>query len=470
MCLEVVNQAIHRELVDSQTLPALKDSLFAYARQTYGHGVPDAAPDSTGLQNKLAQTLTYLFVFLYSDGWESFVDDFRAFCSTQQSENAKGTIFYLRVLDSLHDEIADLLVSRRPNDSRRNTELKDLLRARDVPKIAHSWQDIISRYANRDDNIIEKALQAIGKWVSWIDIALVVNQDTLNLLLPLIGRTPQYGATDKVRDTAITTFSEIVGKKMKPADKVDMIAFLGVREIVSQLASSPPLNEYKSTPQYDTDLAEVVAKLVNTIVSDLVKVLEDRQVPQDVQAKADNLVYEFSPLLLRFFSDEYDEVCSTVIPSLADLLSHLRKLPSLPPPYAEVLPQILNAIILKMRYDETANWGREDEQTDEAEFQELRKKLQLLQKTVAAVDASLYINVLSNLVASTFQTLAARGSSLDWRDLDLALYEMYLFGELSLPNSGITPKSQPSGEATTRLAEMMQSMVQSGKSTTRWRI
>jgi hypothetical protein len=65
-----------------------------------------------------------------------------------------------------------------------------------------------------------------------------------------------------------------------------------------------------------------------------------------------------------------------------------------------MLSPILNAIILKMRYDETSSWGNEDEQTDEAEFQDLRKRLQVLQKTVAAVDEVLYVDILSNLVCN----------------------------------------------------------------------
>jgi exportin-T len=73
------------------------------------------------------------------------------------------------------------------------------------------------------------------------------------------------------------------------------------------------------------------------------------------------------------------------------------------------------------------------------------------------------MDMLSNLVASTFQTLDQRGSAMDWRDLDLALYEMYLFGELALPNHGLGTKNQPSTEASERLVVMMQKMVGSGR-------
>jgi len=128
-----------------------------------------------------------------------------------------------------------------------------------------------------------------------------------------------------------------------------------------------------------------------------------------------------------------------------------------------MLTPILNAIIQKMRYDETSSWGNEDEQTDEAEFQELRKRLQVLQKSVAAVDEALYLDVLSNVVGNTFQRLDEQGGQMDWRDLDLALHEMYLFGELTVPNGGLYAKSQPSSVAAERLIVMMSKMVESGK-------
>ena len=215
-------------------------------------------------------------------------------------------------------------------------------------------------------------------------------------------------------------------------------------------------------PQYDTDLAEVVAKLVNSVVSDIIRALDDSQINDDTRSRAKQHLNDFLPLLLRFFSDEYDEVCSTVIPALTDLLTFLRKLGQLPEEYNGMLAPILDAIIRKARYDETSSWGNEDEQTDEAEFQELRKKLQNLQKTIAAINQPLYMDILSNLVATTFQTLDQRGSEMDWRDLDLALHEMYLFGELALPNHGPGTKNQPSSEASERLVVMVTKMVESG--------
>lgn len=459
VCLEVVNYAVHTQGLDGESLAFLKHTLLQYVRQSYGAGVQQE-PDAAHLQNKLTQTLTYLFVFLYRDGWQSFLDDFLDLTGLHQNvDNVSGVLFYLRVLSSVHDEIADMLLSRQSGDSKRNTELKDQLRAQDMQKVAESWKQLLSRYSG-NDVVVDLVLKVIGKWVSWMDISLVVSQDMLHLLLPVVGRT---GSEDKVRDTAIDTLTEICGKKMRSTDKMDMISFLNLQDIVSQLVASPMLNDLKGTPQYDTDLAEAIAKLVNTTVADIIRALDDNQATDDTRTRAKQHLDGFLPLLLRFFSDEYDEVCSTVIPSLTDLLTFLRKLGQLNQDYSNMLSPILNAIVQKMRYDETTSWGNEDEQTDEAEFQELRRRLQYLQKTIAAIDQNLYMDVLSNLVATTFQTLDQQGSHMDWRDLDLALHEMYLFGELALPNQGLGTKSQPSTEASERLVVMMQKMVESGK-------
>lgn len=462
--LEIVNNAVQVQSLDQQSLLFLREALIDYVRRTYA-GNEQVQTDSSSLQNKLTQTLTTLFVVLYAQGWESFIDDFLALTvlpGSDRRDNVTGVILYLRILSSIHDEIADVMVMRQDTQGKLHTELKDLMRARDVPKIAQSWKDILALYGNQHDGIVEMTLKVIGKWVSWIDITLIIG-GVLDLILPLVGRFNESGGDDKVQDAAIDAFTEIVGKKMRPVDKTEMISFLNLRDIISQLIASPPLNEFKGTPNYDVDLAEAVARLINTVISDLVRVLEDRSTDEGTKNKAHQLLHDFIPLLLRFFSDDFDEICSTVIPSLTDVLTYLRKLPELPTSFSGVLPPILNAIVMKMRYDETSSWGNEDEQTDEAEFQELRKRLQVLQKSVASVDEDLYIQVLSNLVGTTFQTLDQQGSHMDWRDLDLALHEMFLFGELAMPSQGLGLKNQQNTVAQERLIIMMTKMVESGK-------
>ncbi|KAI7075410.1 Xpo1-domain-containing protein, partial [Hortaea werneckii] len=295
----------------------------------------------------------------------------------------------------------------------------------------------------------------------------VLDGTVQNALLELAGQQGSFQSDSKeakARDAAIDTFTETVGKKMLPNDKVELIKYLNLGSIVGQLIATPALSQMRNTPQYDTDLAETVAKLVNNVMFDIVRVLDSDSVDASTQSKADELRQTFMPFLLRFFSDEYDEICSAVIPSLTDLLTMLRRnvksKGAAPSQYSDMLQPILDAIIAKMKYDETAEWGEEDDVEDEAEFQELRKRLHVLQQTVAAIDEQLYIDTLTRVVADTFSQLGS--NELSWQELDLAMHEMYLFGELAVRNSGLYSKSVPSSVASERLLQMMAKMVESG--------
>ncbi|OJJ44903.1 hypothetical protein ASPZODRAFT_134320 [Penicilliopsis zonata CBS 506.65] len=472
VALEVVNSAAQAGMIDLQALGFVKQSLLAYLQQMYGPDSTAAQPDSPSIQNKIAQTVTFLFSALYPGGWETFFDDllgltYKTSASTTR-DNALGIIFYLRVVNSIHDEIGDVLVSRsRPEQDKANS-LKDLIRQRDVQKIVTSWQEILAAWRDGNDTIVEMSLKAVGSWVSWIDIGLVVNQTMLDLLFQQLARAQNADlrlGEEKVRDAAVDVFTEIIGKKMKAEDKIDMIIFLNLDTIVSQLSNSPPLRDNRFTSKYDTDLAETVAKLVNITVIDIVRVLENDAVAADAKEKASGLLQTFLTHILRFFSDEYDEVCSTVIPCVNDLLSYFRKVvktnSSLAAQNSTIMLPILKAIIAKMRYDETSSWGDEDEQTDEAEFQDLRKRLAVLQQIVASVNEQLYIDAVSEVVGTTFENLRQPGSHLDWRDLDLALHEMFLFGDLAVKGGSLYTKNTPNNPAAERLIEMMLRMVES---------
>ncbi|RMJ22810.1 hypothetical protein PHISP_06315 [Aspergillus sp. HF37] len=470
VALEVVNSAAQAGLIDPQTLGYVRDGLMAYLRQRY---VQDSAsPDSPSVQNKLAQTVTFLFSALYAAGWESFFDDVLGLTykspSSTSRDNPPGIVFYLRVVNSIHDEIGDVLVCRSRAEQDKANSLKDLIRERDMHKVTSSWQDILSGWRDGDDLIVEMSLRAVGRWVSWIDIALVVNQAMLDLLFQQLARAQNAdlrAGEEKMRDAAIDVFTEIVGKKMKPEDKMDMIVFLNLDAIVSQLSNSQPLRENRFTSRYDTDLAETVAKLVNITLVDIVRALDGESVSPECKEKANGLLQVFLPHILRFFSDEYDEVCSTVIPCVSDFLSYLRKVtksnPSLAAQHSSILLPILKAIIAKMRYDETLSWGDEQEQTDEAEFQELRKRLGVLQQIVASVDEQLYMDAVSEVVGATFENLRQSGAQLDWRDLDLALHEMFLFGDIAVRAGSLYTKNQPNNPAAERLIGMMSRMVES---------
>ena len=468
-CLEIVNNAVQAGLVNQEGLKVVKEQLLEYLRRAYGPNGALGTPDTPPIENKIAQTITYLFSSFYANGWETCFDDILALTSTQQGsrDNLKGVVFYLRVVNSVHDEIGDVLLSRSREEQDKANTLKDLLRERDVHKIAASWREILSQWRISNDLVAELCMKAIGKWVSWIDISFVVNHSMLQLLFQQLERAQQMSlpeGAEKSRDAAIDVFTETIGKKMPAADKIQLLSFLNLESVVAQLIKCPPLNESRGSSVYDVDLAETVAKLVNGTVVDVVKILDTENGESDTWAKAERVLAAFLPHLLRFFSDEYDEVCSTVLNAMTDVLSFLRRTsqgqtPS--PQRAVMLLPILKAIFAKMRYDETASWGDDDEKTDEAEFQDLRKRLSSLQQAIAAADEQLYVDAISGLVHATLEKLRTQPTQLNWRDLDLALHEIYLLGDLAVKAGGLYQKNKPNSPTAEKFIRMMEEMVKS---------
>ena len=470
--LDIVNNAIKAGQLNDQDLAVLKDNLFAYIRGVYGTSGNDGIQtDPLTIQNKITQTVTNLFTALYATQWTSFFHDIMTLTATNGSngkEHAPGVLLYLRILISVHDEIADVMLPRSPEEQRKHGDLKDLVRQRDTVMIASSWHEILGTWKQRDDGIVKLCLTTIGRWIAWTEIALAVNDSLLQLLFDYLD--PQQGSdanqVTERRDAAIEAFIDILGKKMSASDKLELIEVLKVYEAVSRLVGSRELSEARSTANYDTDLAEGVAKLVNNTVTDVVKALDGAQDNNLVLQRGSTLLKSFMPHILRFLSDEYDEICSTVIPCLTDLLTLLRKKAKsssiMASELSPILPLILDVIIAKLKYDETSYWGHEDTQTDEAEFQELRKRLHNLQKAVAAVDERIYVSKITNVVVSTFAKYQEQNGQVDWRELELALHEMELFGELAFKHGGLYSKTKPVTPAAEQLIAMMFKLVQTG--------
>jgi exportin-T len=465
VALDVVNSAVQGRL-ETQELVYLRDNLLQHIRTVHGSG---GEQDSAIIENKIAQTVTYLFTALYASHWQTFFDDLLLLTSTSGTttrDNPNGVRFYLKVVASIHDEIADTILSRSREEQQRDNDLKDLVRDRDVQKLTTSWQEILQRYQTQNGSILEQCLSVIGRWASWTDLSLIISDQLLSLMYDLVraGLASQDDEASKMRDVSLNAFMEILSKKMKPADKLQLIDVLKIGPIVEQLTASPPLQELRFTSNYDTDLAELVAKLVNNTINDIVLILDATDPADPVVSAANSQLKIFLPYALRFFADEYDEVCSSVIPCITDVLTLFRRKSQPDGDYGAMLPSILQAIMSKMKYDETSDWGSEDALTDEAEFSELRKRLQVLQQAVAAVDESLYIDTISNVVAAAFERFQSAKGQMDWRDLDLALHEMFLFGQLAMKNGTLYSKTRAVSPAAERLIAMMAQLVESGKS------
>jgi exportin-T len=273
--LEVLNNAIRYRTAElgPQSLEYIKNSLMEYIRQNYKIAFQ---PDSHAVQGKLVQTITYLFTKLYTTSWTSFFDELASLTTLVKEvdngrpDNEDGTRMYLRVMVDIHDEIAETTFDRSMEDQKRNTIIKDFVRDHDMQKLVASWQEILTQWRGVNIELVERVLTVFAKWVSWIDISLVVNDTFLGQLSELL---QGVGGEDALRSrqAATVTLEEIAGKGMKPVEKLELIAFLQLTDVVRGLIS---LDDMHGNEEENLDFAEAVGGLTNKIVLDLVKMLE----------------------------------------------------------------------------------------------------------------------------------------------------------------------------------------------------
>jgi exportin-T len=188
------------------------------------------------------------------------------------------------------------------------------------------------------------------------------------------------------------------------------------------------------------------------------------------------MLEKFFQYMMPLFRNEYDDISREVLPFVTELLVAIRKekrIVGYPnDSQKQMLPIILKAVLIKMKYSSETEWGNTEEESEEAEFQEFRKQLKTLQEALAVIDEPFFLNTLRTEIGSIFQQLKNPSPGKpqpEWRDLEFALHEMFLLGETgpkaSGPTGGLFVKNKPLRPIAETLAHLMTEMMTTSTST-----
>ncbi|KAG5437058.1 hypothetical protein PCANB_001179 [Pneumocystis canis] len=414
--LQVLEYAIKLRVNDlaPESLNFIKNQIFQWVVQEFSPTNTENI-DPPFLHNKLSHFFALLFITLYSTSWPSFFIDILTLIQNSSSQDGKpyfkAAEFYLKILLSIDEEIADQLVPREPNQIHRNNSLKDKIRQNDMHHLTESWYRLMIEYQQINKDIVELCMKVISKYVSWIDISLIVNNSYMSFIFRLLD-------DQQLRSIACETLVEIVRKKMKHIDKLELIFLLNISDHISKLNLTD-----------DPDFIENVAELVNSQASELICICSDDSLTKETYLKAKSLLFNMVPFILRFLSDKYNNISSAVFPALTDLLALIRKQnkkDQIKSSEQNLLESILNALMIKTKYDESSNWSNDIQTNENVEFLEMRKKLKIFQNTIGSINYDLYSNYILNMVTSGLNKAL---SEVNWRNLELILYEVFSFGE-----------------------------------------
>ncbi|KAI9566771.1 armadillo-type protein [Boletus coccyginus] len=446
------------EPLDDETFRTVQQSIISYIQSEYVYGPAEST--ATFLRNKFSHTLTLLFLCTYVEQWPAFFTDLFSLLrvaesSSQPKFNRHVSLLLFHLVLEISGEVADQTIKSartfNPVRHTRDARVRDAVRERDASLINDAVLTIVADGAERmavlrkSDNVQSKTLgdvvevvdwgvRTFGSYVGWIDINLTVTPTSVPLLFTLLS-DPSL----PIRLATSAALLRIVSKGLKePEDKLQLIRVLSLGQVIDALETKTREQQIQRGLDEDEDegeesYREALGKLLNVLGLEIMKLIDDYPKPE-VVTEAKRLHNQVQPVMLRFMADDYDDTCSTVFPLLQTVLANYkrtRKVSSdaLDNDTRSFLSSLLDVVLRKMRWDKDEDPADLDED-DVVAFDGLRKDLRTFMDSILTIEPDLVTAAVRALVLATFSAYSS-GVPVEWHDAELAVYLVYIFGEVS---------------------------------------
>ncbi|CAD6943271.1 unnamed protein product [Tilletia controversa] len=517
----------------------LQEEAMRYIQREFVEGAGEMDAGGAFIKNKVAQTLTVLILQTFNLPSSTSIlpalfDVIRSHPAQSPALSAQGagqtppmnpctTDLVMRILHDLSLSLGsdvNLRQIRSKDRLQRDAVIRDEFRAKYAAQLAETVWKVLEECARRLDGTVPAssgsgpralteaaaaeiaclALQLVGDYVTWIDISLMVQPDTVALLYRLLGHN-----VPNIRIAAADALSEIIAKGTKPVDKIQLLASLNPYQLLTDYEAntrtvSPDSDEYDAVETFrerlsrlagalltdyeantrtvspDSDeydavetFRERLSRLAGAVAMEYARVAGSSEAEDATKEEAERQYLRYAGLLLAFLTDRSDMVTDQVGPAIKQILDIYKKQSKRaaagtypPPEKAEFIRALMGAIISKMQYRETLDWSglgmmtqnSDDGSVDEEEgrFEETRRNLQMLMRAIAAIDESLFTAPVVQFITTTFSTYASAAASgnasaaISWQPIELALSLLYQFGEILIQaqgsvKSGLTPNT-----------------------------
>ncbi|ESO82555.1 hypothetical protein LOTGIDRAFT_197880 [Lottia gigantea] len=433
-CLQVIEDYLKKRYINSNSDEHTVVKSFVMAcLQIEGD---ERTQNKNFIRNKVAQLISLVYVVDYPHRWPAFFTDLLQTLNL----GPMAVDMYLRILLAIDTEVVDREVIHNQDETARNTMIKDAMRDQYVVQLAESWFQIMTRYEDTHPEITCRCLDVVGKYVSWIDINLVANDQFVTILLRYLNKL-------LIRESVCDCIYDIMSKGMDPVAKTKLIdTFVNLIEAQGV---------FNTSEDEDGDFLSKLSKLVNGIGVSLI-IAWQKLVKGNDQENANLTLQSLEnkvPFMLRFLGDEDDHVSGEVTGFAQDYIALLKQVVPLSPRQRENVEGLLYTIISKMKYDDSYNFEEEGE--DEAMFLEYRKQLKVIFNNLALLDTDLLISNVLNVVTRTLPNW----ESVDFRDVEIAVCLMYMLGEAVPTSHGQHFSGNPSKASA--LQEMMRLLIKS---------
>ncbi|XP_058193799.1 exportin-T isoform X2 [Rhododendron vialii] len=362
------------------------------------------------IKNKLAQVLVTLIYFEYPLIWPLVFVDY----VPHLSKGAAVIDMFCRVLNALDDELISLDYPRSAEEMAAASRVKDAMRQQCVSQIVRAWYDIVSMYRNSDPDLCSGVLDSMRRYISWVDIGLVVNDAFLPLLFELI---LVDGLPDQLRSAAVGCVLAVVSKRMDPKPKIRLLQSLQINRVFGLVAKDS-----------DSELVSKVAALLTGYATEVLDCSKRLNSEDDVGVPME-LLNEVLPSVFYVMQNcEIDTTFSTV-QFLSGYVATMKSLSPLREQQLLHVGQILEVIHSQIRYDpiyrdnldKLDKIGREEE----GRMVEFRKDLFVLLRSVGRVAP----DVTQIFIRNSLDSAVASSADRNVEEVEAALSLFYAYGE-----------------------------------------
>ena len=428
--------------------------------------------DPEYVRNKVCEIFSILFYFMYgqcnNNLWNTFFQDLMSIfklepiitCPSSIINNRVcqlGLDYFLRITLQINTEIADQTFVVNKQIQQKNNNLKDFMRINDITNLTIVWLNVLMNLESVE-TVINLALTNVGSFVSWIDINLIVQPQFINSIFKFL---------DTNTIACCTCLSEIIAKKMKPADKLQLLQLLNLTDKITQLFNTQ-----------DLEIIENLAKLVNAIGIEYTIICENASVNESsnnnnannntkngnknlnnltngnidpnnseyVQMADTNILENVCPLILQFLSnEEFFEVNLQVLPFISSYLSFLKKnfaLGGKPGSAVNLQSRKLTIdqahltfcknLLIVVHNKSLINDNFDIDSIEEInEFDEnFRSKIKNFQDSVAVINPEIYLNHMVEIVSQNGMLFNRDNTTIEeWRIEELFIYQLHNYAE-----------------------------------------
>ncbi|CAK9150118.1 unnamed protein product [Ilex paraguariensis] len=362
------------------------------------------------IKNKLAQVLVNLIYIEYPHIWSSVFIDFLP----NLSKGAVVIDMFCRVLNALDDELISLDYPRSAEELVVAGRIKDAMRQQCITQIVRAWYDIVSMYRNSDPDLCASVLDCVRRYITWIDIGLIVNDTFIGLVFELL---LVVGLPDQLRCAAAGCVLAVVSKRMDTQAKLTLLKSLNISRVFGLVAK-------------END-SEFVSKVASLLAGYAAEVLEcsKRSNSEDDKGVSMQLLNEVLPSVFYVMQNCEVDTTFSIVQFLSGYFATMKSLSPLREAQLLHVSQILEVIRAQIRFDlvyrdnidALDRIGREEEDR----MVEFRKDLFALVRSVGRVApdvTQVYIrNSLANAVASS--------ADRNVEEIEAALSLFYAYGE-----------------------------------------